>query len=105
MREGRGEMGFQGANTGGTGGGRTKKAGELFPIDFSGDPLKATVTFDTPFPSADYAPSLSCITNNDVVYALTAESVTATGFVINLGTGVSTDLTCAHWTATLHGEE
>jgi hypothetical protein len=98
-------MGFQGAATGGAGGGRTKKAGEKFPGDFAGDPLKATVTFNTPFSSADYTPDGACITSNDAVYALTFESVTAAGFVINLGTSSITNLTCVHWTATLHGEE
>ncbi len=75
------------------------KAGIIAAGSFTGSPRKYTVSFGTPFESADYVIGLSAVDSRSWTY----ESKTANGFTIN--SNASTALTGeVSWTATLVGE-
>lgn len=80
------------------------KSGVVLAVAFTGNPKKATVTFSTAFASANYSVSLICQTTGNTSFVVSAESITASTFVINLGSNNSTNLVDVRWIAVLHGE-
>jgi hypothetical protein len=80
------------------------KSGVVVAGSFVGNPKKATVTFSTAFASANYSVSLVCQTTANASFVPIIESITASTFVINLGTNNSTNLVDVRWIAVLHGE-
>jgi hypothetical protein len=78
-------------------------AGVLIPGDFSGNPKKATVTFASPFPDANYAIVLSPSTDGSKTFALDYESKTANGFVVNLNANNIATLVEVGWHAVKTG--
>ncbi len=57
------------------------------------------MAFGTPFPDTNFAVTLGALTVNDTIFRPTIESLTASGFVINLGTDNKADLTEVGWQA------
>jgi hypothetical protein len=80
------------------------KSGVLIPGAFAGNPKKATVTFTTAFPDANYAVTLAAEAANDKGFVPHVESKTAAGFVVNLGTNNIANLVAVGWHATPNGE-
>lgn len=75
------------------------KSGVRLPINFSGNPKKATVTFVSAFADANYTPTIIGVD----VRSWSVESVTAGGFVIN--SNANQALTgSVYWSAIKHGE-
>ncbi len=79
------------------------KAGVEPVGNFSGTPKKATVAFGTVFPSTAYAITADAVTLGSAVYEVTIESKTVSGFTMNLGSDVVTDLTEVGWQAVESG--
>ena len=81
-----------------------QRSGKVLKTAFAvvGEVQKATVTFTTPMPSADYTPTASIIGPKDN-YAVTFESVTANSFIINLNSKVAPSEDVL-WGAMVHGE-
>ncbi len=77
------------------------KAGIELTADFSASPtiMKAAVAFGTPFATTGYAITADAITVNEVVYEVTLESKTVSGFTINLGSQDKSDLVEVGWQA------
>ena len=75
------------------------KAGNVLGTSFTGNPKKFTVTFSTPFASANYAINISGTVGRTWTY----ESKTAAGFTIsaNANTAFTTEVS---WTAISNGE-
>jgi hypothetical protein len=80
------------------------KSGKLIPGNFSGNPKKATVTFATSFPSAQYAPVPSALSDGSKSFSPTPESKTASGFVVNLNANNLAGLIEVGWHAVVIGE-
>lgn len=89
---------------GAVGGYLVQKAGKKLAADFTGTPMKATVTFGAAFADADYSVALALVTANGKSFAPYVESPVAGSFVICLGSNSKANLTEVHWTATKHGE-
>lgn len=79
------------------------KAGRVLAASFAGTPRKATVTFATAMPSTSYGVAFGCLTTGNG-FVPRAETKTTAGFVINLGSSVTTTLTEVAWVATMDGE-
>ena len=79
------------------------KAGKLIPGDFSGAPLKATVTFTTAFDDVNYAIAVDKITIGGA-YAHTIEDKLTTGFIVNLNSNNAVGLVEVLWQASPLGE-
>lgn len=75
----------------------SNKAGSSYPVDFSGEPQKATVVFDVAFSDTAYAIVFSPVTDGSCVFAVSAESKTEAGFVINLNTNNAVGLVEVGW--------
>jgi hypothetical protein len=77
------------------------KAGKLLPGAFVGK--KATVTFVTPYSTAEYAVTFDVVTlgNN---YSPVAESKTVNGFVVNIGSANVGGVVEVLWQAMLIAE-
>jgi len=73
------------------------KSGRLIPGDFSGNPKKATVTFDEAYSDTDYSIALDQVTIDGWVFALSTESKTDGGFVVSLNTNVIAHLVEVLW--------
>jgi hypothetical protein len=83
----------------------TIKSGSVLPISFSGTPKVASVVFATPFASSLYAITVDTEGNGlGKAYALTTQSKTATGFVINTCAATIDGIDRVHWQAILEGE-
>ena len=77
----------------------TVKAGYKANTDFTGSPKKATITFITPFPSTNYAVTVTGVDGRFWVI----ENKTANGFVINASAAAA--LTGdTFWIARMYGE-
>lgn len=77
------------------------KAGIEPAANFAATPaiMKATVAFGTPFASTAYAITADAVTINAVVYEVALESKTVSGFTINLGSAIKSDLVEVGWQA------
>ena len=84
--------------------GLATKSGMALVAAFTGNPKKATVTFATPFADAMYCPLLTPETSGNTGFGPVINSMTASGFVINMNTNNVTNLIAVHWVATYHGE-
>jgi hypothetical protein len=80
------------------------KAGRVLAASFAGNPKKATVTFSTAFPDANYAATITSVTQNNKQFAPAVESQVAGAFVINMGSNNITDLIQVNWIAMVDGE-
>jgi hypothetical protein len=79
------------------------KAGKLLVSDFAlvSGVRKATVTFSTPFPDADYTPSI--VISSPDNYSVSVESVADGSFIVNLNSSVAPTAN-VYWSAVKHGE-
>lgn len=75
------------------------KSGRIAAVTFTGNPKKATVTFVTPFPSANYSVT---VTGSDA-RSWTIESKTASSFIINANANAALTGEVG-WQAQLDGE-
>jgi len=81
------------------------KSGLVLNGAFSGNPKKtAPIVFATPFPSANYAITLTAHTQNNTTFSIDYESRTATGFIINSHANFIGNLIDVTWIATEIGE-
>lgn len=82
---------------------QSAKAGVAVPGDFSGEPKKRTVVFDHPYPSTDYAVTLSVSTDGSKSFAATVENKTVNGFEINLQSNNVANLIEVGWQTMRNG--
>jgi hypothetical protein len=80
----------------------TIKAGTIAPGAFSGSPKKAAVTFSAPFSSTSYSAVADSVTDGTKTFAISIESKTVAGFVVNLNTNNAANLVEVTWSATFH---
>jgi len=80
------------------------KTGKLIPSNFSGNPKRATVTFATPFPNAQYTPLPAAWSDGSRSFSPTPESKTASGFIVNLNANNLAGLIEVNWHAVVIGE-
>lgn len=80
------------------------KTGTVVPGSFSGIPARATVTFSSAFSGTNYVILLGAVTPTGVNIELNPqpENKTASGFVINLGTGRLDNLVEVGWQAIVY---
>jgi len=83
-----------------------KQKSGVIPIgSFTGNPLRATVTFATPFDDANYSISIIEVTNaNKNINPKIDASPTAAGFTVSLGTINPNNIVDVRWVATKYGE-
>ncbi len=81
-----------------------EKAGKVLLVTFTGNPKTAAVAFASSFADADYSTQLTCEASGGSQFSPCAESITASGFTINMGANNISGLVSMRWTATKHGE-
>ena len=84
--------------------GLATKSGKVTVTSFSGNPKTATVTFATAFADANYSVSLGVETSDSTLFTPVLNSITASGFIINMITNYISKLTSIHWIAVYNGE-
>jgi len=81
------------------------KSGIVAAVTFVGNPLRATVTFTTPFADANYSISLIETTNANRNFNMKVDSApTAAGFTISMGSENNNNLVDVRWIAIKNGE-
>lgn len=85
-------------------GGLTTKAGSVAAGSFTGNPKQATVAFSTAFPSTPTVTATAEVSTGNRRFNVNVLSVTTTGFTLDLGTNVTTNLLSVKWQAIAVGE-
>lgn len=80
------------------------KAGTLLPVMFSGVPKVASVVFATPMTTADYTITFDVESSGNKTFALSSESRTINGFVVNTHANNISAILQVHWQVLLKGD-